>query len=363
MRLLYLVDPGPDYLADQLYTGLCNVLGREAVWDFPWKPAYHEPAAKIWYLPQNPGPRRTFEEVLGGLAARTFELVCLSSPRAAAIGALEALVGRVPLPPLVFMDGEDDARIRHEVFRRFPVVLHFKRDYVWGAGGRRMGWLAWAVPFRGDRGLFARTHPLPLAAVLETIPPTDSLPKTIDVSYTGRVSHIRRVRAVRILQGLPGVAFAGGVYGAPEDRRYKFETNCLRRMLFKATDRSSCPETLQRLRLEPAAYYRQIATSKVALSIRGGGVTPPPRYFEIVACRTLLVSDPPETVIPDNFEHGRHAVFCRRDLRDLAGLVRHYVRNDGEREAIVAEGYRHLVKHHTCERRAEYFLDLCRRSL
>lgn len=56
-------------------------------------------------------------------------------------------------------------------------------------------------------------------------------------------------------------------------------------------------------------------------------------------------------------------MFCRRDLSDLAGLVRHYVRNDGEREAIVSEGYRHLVKHHTCERRAEYFLDLCRRSL
>ena len=363
MKLLYLVDPGPDYLADQIYTGLCNVLGWEAVWDFPWKPAYHEPTAKIWYLPQNPGPRKTSEEILGGLASRAFDLVCLSSPRAAALGALEAMVGRVPLPPLVFMDGEDDARIRHGVLRRFPVALHFKRDYVWGAGGRRTGWLAWAVPFHGDRGLFARTFPLPLAAVLETIPPTDSLPKTIDVSYTGRVSHVRRVRAVNILQRLPGVAFAGGVYGASEDRRYNFETKYLRRMYLKATDRSSCPESFQQLKLEPADYYRQIATSKVALAFRGGGLTPPPRYYEIVACRTLLISDPPETVIPNNFEHGRHAAFCRGDLRDLADLVRYYVSNDSQREAIVSEGYRHLVKYHTCERRAEYFLDLCRRKL
>jgi hypothetical protein len=363
VRLLYLVDPGPDYLADQLYTGLCNVLGREAVWDYPWKPVYHEPAAKIWYLPQRPGPRRTSEEVLEALAGRAFDLVCLSSPRAAAVGALEALLGKVPLPPLVFVDGEDDARIRHEVLRRFPVALHFKRDYVWGAGSRRTGWLAWAVPFRGDRGLFARTHPLPLAAVLEAIPPTDSLPKTIDVSYTGRVSHIRRVRAVKILQGLPGVTFAGGVYGAPEDRPYNFETSWPRRLFSKATDRSSCPRGFQELKLQPADYYRQIAMSKVALSIRGGGMTPPPRYYEIVACRSLLLSDPPETVIPNNFEHRRHAVFCRPDLSDLAALVRYYVSHEEERQAVVREGYAHLLKYHTCGRRAEYFLDLCRGSL
>lgn len=363
MKLLYVVDPGPDYLADQIYTGLCKVLGWEAVWDFPWKPAYHEPTAKAWYLPQNAGPRRTSEEILESLARREFDLVCLSSPRATAIGALEGIVGKVPLPPLVFMDGEDDPRIRHEVLRRFPVVLHFKRDYVWGAGGRRTGWLAWALPFRGDRNLFARTFPLPLAAVLETIPPTDSLLKVIDVSYTGRVSHGRRMRAVKILKQLPGVTFAGGVYGAPEDRPYNFETRWLRRVFSKATDRSACPRGFQDLKLPPAAYYRQIATSRVALSIRGGGLTPPPRYYEIVGCRTLLLSDPPETVIPNDFEHGRHAVFCRRDLGDLAELVRYYLRHEEERQAIVREAYAHLLKYHTCDRRAEYFLELCRRSL
>ena len=115
--------------------------------------------------------------------------------------------------------------------------------------------------------------------------------------------------------------------------------------------------------MEPADYYRQIATSKVALSFRGGGVTPPPRYYEIVACRALLISDPPETVIPNNFEQGRHAVFCRGDLRDLADLVRYYVSNDAEREAMVSEGYHHLLKYHTCERRADYFLECCRRRL
>lgn len=363
MNVLYLVDPGLDYLSDQIYTGLCKVLGREAVWDFPWKPAYHDPTAKAWFLPQNPGRQRSSDDVVARLERKEFDFICLSSPRRVAVGTLESLMGRVRLPPLVFMDGEDDARIRHEVLGRFPVALHFKRDYVWGAGGRGKGWSAWVVPFRGKRDLFSRTHPLPLAGVLDTVPPTDSLAKTIDVSYTGRISHVRRVRAVRILQRLPDVSFAGGVYAAPGDAPDKFEPNPIRRWFARLTDESSGPGSLQQPQLGPADYYRQIAVSKVALSIRGGGWTPPPRYFEIVACRTLLVSDPPETVIPDNFEHGRHAVFCRRDLRDLAELVRYYVAHDEEREAMVAEAYRHLLKHHTCERRAEYVLDLCRQNL
>jgi hypothetical protein len=202
-----------------------------------------------------------------------------------------------------------------------------------------------------------------LAAVLESIPASHGVPKTVDVSYTGRISNIRRVRAVKILQRLPGVTFAGGVYAAPQDRRYKFATGRLARLFIKVMDRSPSPQEVQRLKLEPADYYRQIAASKVAISIRGGGMTPPPRYYEIVACRSLLLSDPPETVIQHNFEDGRHAVFCRRDLRDLAGLVRYYVTHDEERETIVAEGYAHLLKYHTCERRAEHFLELCRRHL
>lgn len=362
MKLLYLVDPGLDYLSDQIYTGLCKVLGWEAVWVFPWKPPYHDPAAKGWYLPQTPGRQASRDEILARLGRREFDLVCLSSPRAAAVGALNSLMGKVPLPPLVFMDGEDDTRIRHEVLRRFPVALHFKRDYIWGAGGRRANWLAWAAPFRGDRQLFNRTYPLPLAAVLDTIPVSDGVPKTVDVSYTGRISHIRRVRAVKILQRLSGVTFAGGVYAAPEDPWYKFATGPLSRLFLKL-NRSASPDEVQGLKLQPADYYRQITASKVAISIRGGGVTPPPRYYEIVACRSLLLSDPPETVIPNNFEHGRHAVFCRRDLRDLAELVQYYVTHEEEREAIVAEGYAHLLKYHTCERRAEYFLELCHRRL
>ena len=102
--------------------------------------------------------------------------------------------------------------------------------------------------------------------------------------------------------------------------------------------------------------------SKIALSLRGGGFDTL-RYWEIVASKTLLVSEWPDIAIPHNFEHGKHAVFCRPDLSDLMEVVRYYVQHDEEREAITANGYAHLLKYQTCEQRAEYFLDICRRSL
>ena len=88
-----------------------------------------------------------------------------------------------------------------------------------------------------------------------------------------------------------------------------------------------------------------------------------PRYFEIAAMGTMLLSETPAVFIPHDFVNRRHAVFCRPDLRDLDMLVRHYLREEGEREAIAAEGRAHLLKYHTCERRAEYFLNICRRFL
>jgi hypothetical protein len=38
MKVLYVTDPGADYLSDQIYDGLCSVLERQNVIDFPAKP-------------------------------------------------------------------------------------------------------------------------------------------------------------------------------------------------------------------------------------------------------------------------------------------------------------------------------------
>lgn len=363
VRILFLGDTQLDYVSDPLYIGLSRVLGNEQVVDFPYKPIYHDPEARYWFMAQRPGRRCSREEIIALLRDRYFDLVCLSSARTECLEECRRLSGAVPFPPLVFVDGEDDARIRHEVVARVPVGVYFKRDYVWKLGGRLsdLGALAWT--FRGDRELFARTVPLPLSIILETLPDLGPVRKEVDVSYRGRASHPRRVKAVEILSNMEGVRFAGGVYASPEDRKYKLRAGRLARLSTKLLDDGPAAEEDRRKKKSPEGYYREIAASKIAVALRGGGRTASLRYFEIVAMKTLLLSDAPETLIPNDFVDRRHAVYCRADLRDLESLVRHYLREDAEREAIAREGHAHLLKYHTCERRAEYFVDVCRRVL
>ena len=363
MRILFLCDDQFDYVSDPLYIGLSRLLGNEQVVDYPYKPLYHDPREKNWYMVQRPGGRWSREQVLDLLRDRAFDLVCLASFRPSCLEECAKLYGKVPFPPMVFVDGADDAFIRHDIAVRYPIGLYFKRDYIWSLGHpvRQMAARRWS--FRKDHALFERTIPLPLSIILDALPDIGAVTKDVDVSYTGRASHPRRVKAVEILSRMDGVRFEGGVYAAAGDRRYKLVRGPLRRLWTKLTNDGPASESDRSKQKSPDAYYREIAHSKIAVAIRGGGWTPSPRYYEVVAMNTLLISDIPEAEIPNNFVHRQHAVFCRPDLRDLESLVRYYLKEEKEREAIAREGHAHLLKYHTCERRAEYFLDACRRLL
>ena len=363
MRILFLCDDQFDYVSDPLYIGLSRVLGNEQVADYPYKPLYHDLQEKNWYMVQRPGTRWSREQVLDLLRDRAFDLVCLSSFRSPCLEECARLYGKVPFPPMVFVDGADDCSIRHDVTSRYPIGLYFKRDYIWSLGHplRKMAARRWS--FRRDQSLFERTIPLPLSLVLDALPAIGPVAKDVDVSYTGRASHPRRAKAVELLSRMDGVRFEGGVYAAAGDRQYKLVRGPVRRLWTKLTNGGQASESDRNKQKTPEAYYREIARSKIAVSIRGGGWTPSPRYYEIVAMNTMLISDAPEAEIPNNFVHRQHAVFCRPDLRDLESLVRYYLREEKEREAVAREGHAHLLKYHTCERRAEYFLDACRRLL
>ncbi len=363
VRILFLTDDALDYASDPLYVGLSRVLGSDRVVDYPYKRSFHDPDASVWCLSQRPGRRYSREEIVDLLRERTFDLVCLASFRQESLDECARLYGQAPFPPMVFVDGEDGANLRHDVLGRFPIRVYFKRDYVWKMGSRLrdLGALAWT--FRGDRALFERTVPLPLSIVTDTLPDCGGVKKEIDVSYRGRASHPRRVKAVDILSGMEGIRFAGGVYASPDDRAYKLKHGAVERLRAKVLEDGPAPEADRQKKQRPEEYYREIAASKIAVALRGGGLTASLRYFEIAGLGTMLLSDRPETLIPDDFADRRHAVFCRPDLSDLAELVRYYLREEKARAAITAEGRAHLLKYHTCERRAEYFLDVCARTI
>ncbi len=362
MRVLYLTDPQLDYLADQLFTGLWKILGRENVIDYPYKPAYHDPSCKAWYLPQYTTSLFEKNTVLGLLREKAFDLTVLSAPRRNVIGTVRGLMVNAKLPPVVLVDGEDDDRLRWNTFEELGCGLYFKREFRDRSQQGLEAWrYNWDSSFDNPR-FQSRVFPLPFSAILETIPHTDVSDKDVDVSFFGRASNKKRIEAVNILKKASGIRFEGGYYFEPSDRKSKLVGRTMARLMTKITGDSYLSESERGERLSPGEYYSLLARSKMALSVRGGGFDTP-RYWEIVASRRLLVSEEPDINIPFNFEHGKHAVFCRSDLSDLEPLVRHYLREEEEREAIVREGYAHLLKYHTCERRAEYFLDACRRLL
>lgn len=372
MKILFITLPSPDHQTDQMYTGLCSILGSENVVDFPPKPTYHDPTEKVWFVPQTSTspPSSTKEEIIEGLHQKKFSCICFA-PRPIALTTLDSLrQTQVPLPPLILFDGEEDSRIRHDLLARYPIQLYFKRDYVWGTRNQVWDFIDAAQSFRWNRSLFHRTFPLPLGVALQTIPPNPNLERTLDISYTGRSSHPCRPKVIRRLKHASSFQFNGGLYRDPDDRPYKMKGPLMVRLKDKYFPSSATPPDYEVSKLSPDPdprgynpYFDQIFRSKVAVSLRGGGYTPPIRYYEIVACKTLLLSDIPYSVIPHNFIHKTHAVFFKRNLSDLVDLAEYYIQHDAERQEIIENGYTHLVSHHTCEKRAEYFLDICRKAL
>ena len=327
--------------------GLCRTLGCEQVIDYPYKALYHDPLRRVHHVPQVLGRLYEEAEVAALLRDQWFDLAVLSSPRYGTIAAWESLLKYGPMPPLVLIDGEDDALLRREVFHRYQCALYFKREYRSHRGA--------------DDTLSQRAYPLPFAAIREIIPIAPVFQRDTDVSYAGRISHPKRQKAVEMLRHASGIKFLGGVYAEADDRQSKLLTG-LPRLLIKLKGDPVVTVAQKGVKLSQVEYHTLLGRSKMALSIRGGGFDTL-RYWEIVASGTLLLSEQPDIEIPNNFVHGKHALFFRPDLSDLVDLVRIYARDPQGCATMAAEGYKHLLQYHTCERRAEYFLGICRGAI
>jgi hypothetical protein len=362
MKILYLTDPTPDYLADQIYDGLCSVLGREHVFDFPRKALYHESRERSPSVTQHAGHDLTRDDIASMLRERRIDLTIVSSPRAGTLEAFRSLGGRGEGVPVVLLDGEDDSLIRADVAGSVGAGLYFKREYKKRA--KPVTGETWARPAvsGGESPLNGRIHPLPFSVTAASLSHVSTQTRDVDISFVGRASHRKRVRAVNLLRRTSGIRFEGGVYLDATDRRSKLAASWLGVATAKLMGDPPAPEWAQRAQLKPEDYRALLHRSKMALSVRGGGFDTV-RYWEIVASKTLLVSEPPDIVIPHNFEHGRHAMFCRHDLRDLPAIVRRLRDDDQARRRMIEAAYQHLLAFHTSARRAEYLLDLCRVKL
>jgi len=104
------------------------------------------------------------------------------------------------------------------------------------------------------------------------------------------------------------------------------------------------------------SYLKELSASRIACNFRGAGWDTL-RYWEIPGVATLMLSQRPQNVIPNNFQHEKQVLFCRDDLKDLTSLLDYYVRNEKERQELAVAGYQHLMRYHSYLNRTDTFLE------
>lgn len=362
MRILYLTPSHIDYLSDQLYFGLCRQLGWESIIDYPYKEIYHEPSKKVPSLPQNPGQRFQESDIMSDLNDHKFDLVILSAIRREPLEALDTFKRHCILPPLILVDGDDGVEINTELFEKHQFSLYFKREYL-ATNNQRLEhfynrWKAYGM----RKNISDRTFPLPFSIILESIPQHKDQKPDIDISFIGIASHRNRIRAVNILHEAKDLNFEGKVFAESITRKSKLVMGTFEILKAKLQGDPYPTKDEQAGILSRPDYFQLLRRSQMGLSIRGAGFDTV-RYWEIVAAKRVLVSEEPYIHIPHNFENGKHALFCKPDLSDLATIVRRHARDQSFCETMVKAAYNHLLQYHTCAERAKQFLTICEERL
>ena len=332
MRLLFLAGRDPDYLQDALYHGLVTLLGAENVVEHPENERYHgaaapDPRMAMLSFDFPRAPARDLAELM-----RRADAIVIASLRDSVIEDVRRVLALKPKTPVVFVDGEDHPYVRGIAPR---VDAYFKRETLQRAIGlrarmpvrrlyhRRRYPRRWSDPLRREIAVATAASrqivPLPFGLIDTGVEP--SAEKDVDVTFLARPTSPERVA---VLDALRLLARDGAVVRAAPD--------------------SALPW---------AEYFHLLARSKIGISVRGLGYDTY-RYWEIPYAGTLLLAEPPQTVIPDNFVDGREAVFA--PVERLAERARELLSTDtGE---IAAAGRAKLLAHHTSVNRARTVLEV-----
>jgi len=78
------------------------------------------------------------------------------------------------------------------------------------------------------------------------------------------------------------------------------------------------------------------------------------KYYEVLACGTLLLADRPVDLEIIGFKDKKHLVIYN-DLDDLRNKLKYYLENKKEREEISKNGFDFVRENHSCEIRVKQF--------
>ncbi len=333
--ILYICSQESDYLQDLTYAGLCEILGASKVIDWPWNRNFHLPRKKyprnLGFAGLNLHHLGTSFLKVGALPWKEIGCVMVAATKPDCFQSYLELLPQIPSHvPVVFLDGGDFPEIGGDLHR-------LKRpDLLAEAAKKRPFDFVFKREMLVDKQYPANTAPLPFSIPYRLMPTVSSGAEHLkyDVSFWAVESDPIRTRALELI----------------EDRFDCRENGTTRNQVFKKYKRKGL------------FYLQELARCKVILNFRGVGWDTL-RYWEVFGLNRFMISQRPQILIPDNFEHGKEIIFCKDDLSDLVDLCQYYLTHEAEREAIAKAGAKKAREKHSDQARAEYILQTLKSQL
>ena len=313
--------------------GLRDLLGEDQVIDFPVKGSYRGrtdtyrlPPQQVWGVDGSisavykdgttspfawmrpPGPGGPKEWALDEVCSRMGEFsLVVASVRSFAVEALARIFGRVNLPRLVLVDGEDSSGVKTEIIRQFRPKVYFKRHLVREEAYRRDSTDVLPLPF-AIANLHEASSPLgPLGSA------------KVDVCLLG------------------GSNAPGG--------KGQFEDAIRRVTQSHVFGHSSYDGMMQ-----------AVANSRIAVAPRGHGQDTL-RNFEFLGIEgPLVVVQRHSLVTTDPLVDGQHVAWFD-SATELEAVVRMYLANESLRVQVAAQGFAFAKEKHTVKARAQYLVE------
>lgn len=319
MKILFIGSQRFDYLQDLTYTGLIKKFGTKNIIEYKYNKKYH---LNLYQYPKNIGfiPNTIFGSIFQN--KNQFDMVFVASAKIDTFKSYLQIIKKIPSAiPIIFIDGGDDESIGGDLAREGNKYIYkqatdirefdyiFKREYII------------------NKDYAKNIFPLPFSFNFDKLPILNKLMR-YDVTFWAGNNHSTRERAFKLLKD----KYDCNANGTTPDKD------------FKSFNRKG------------DFYLQELARSKIALNFRGGGWDTL-RYWEIPAVGRLMISQKPNIVIPNNFEHEKNVIFCSDDLSNLNELIEYYLQNNTKREEISNHSSIHIKKYHNDITRVEYILE------
>ncbi|CAB1073866.1 hypothetical protein D1AOALGA4SA_1980 [Olavius algarvensis Delta 1 endosymbiont] len=306
-RLLVITHDHSDYGMDTLFDGLCRVLGKQNVIEFPWKPVLHgqnQPAAHNYPCTFNhPAEPMTVEEIVDEIMDDRFDVI------------LYADVVQLAYP--------QEIRRIMDAARHLPVALydpwdnsHTPVDIVLKYIGRKSFDICFKREMLSNVDYGPNAFPMPFSYPAERINNRIKKNRKVDVFWAGKREWGLRPLYLRRIEQLLNRKF---------DETY-----------------------------DQAQYIELLQQSRLGLSFFGCGFDTV-RYWEIPAHGGMLLAESPPIRIPYNFIDGESAVFFE-DLPELEEKLIYYLAQPEKAARIASAGHKHYLKYHTTTARARQLL-------